>query len=81
MGCLTTRNDYFSIPVMPKKLRLIRTARGIGQTALAKSVGISQPYLALIETGRRKPSARVARKLAAMLQVDVGWLFSEEVGV
>ena len=61
------------------KLQLARQAQGMRQADLARRVGVARPTLALIETGRRRPSAAVAAKLAEVLDVDPTWLFSEEV--
>ncbi|EXJ14764.1 hypothetical protein D779_2133 [Imhoffiella purpurea] len=47
---------------------------GISQAALAKLVGISQPYYGQIEIGEKVPSADVLQKLAAATDTSVGWL-------
>ena len=66
---------------MLTKLQLTRKAQGLRQKQVAKAVGISRPYLALLESKRRHPSPNVARKLAKVLRVHVDWLFADEVSV
>ena len=57
----------------PGPLAWWRKRRGLTQAALAVAAGISQPYLAQLETGRRKAAdvsvhARLARRLAVQLE-------------
>jgi len=47
-------------------------ARDSARTPLARSVGISPAYLALIEAGERVPDAAIRRALARALEID-GW--------
>jgi DNA-binding XRE family transcriptional regulator len=48
-----------------------RRHRGISQTTLAKEAGISQPYLAQIETGKRVGDVTLFAKLARILRVRI----------
>jgi DNA-binding XRE family transcriptional regulator len=48
-----------------------RRRRGLTQASLAKQAGITQAYLAQIESGRRAGHIRVYRRLSASLGVDV----------
>ena len=48
-------------------LRTLRKDKGVTQAALAKKVGVSQVALCNIESGKRRPSVDVAKKIAAVL--------------
>jgi len=50
----------------------LREAKGLELAQLARSVGISPSYLALIENGTRQPDAAIRRSLAWELGVP-GW--------
>jgi DNA-binding XRE family transcriptional regulator len=50
-------------------LRYLRARAGINQSALAKKTGLSQSYLARVESGQRKLSLPAARKIARVLKV------------
>ena len=54
------------------QLRSLREGKGIAIEALARTVGISPSYLALIENGERQPDAAIRRSLAWELTVP-GW--------
>lgn len=51
------------------ELSSLREARGVSQEVLARSVGISPAYLALIEQGEREPGEPIRRALARALEV------------
>lgn len=53
-------------------VRVLRKYRGLMQAELAEISGISRPYLAEIETGRKEGSVTALKNLAAALQVDIG---------
>lgn len=53
------------------QLRCLREARSMTPEHLARSVGISPQYLAMIESGERHPDAAIRRALAWNL--DVTW--------
>lgn len=53
-------------------LPMLREAKGLSQEALARSVGISPAYLALIESGERDPDNAIRRALARALEIE-GW--------
>jgi DNA-binding transcriptional regulator YiaG len=55
-----------------EQLRSLREGKGIAIEALARTVGISPSYLALIESGERLPDAAIRRSLAWELTVP-GW--------
>lgn len=50
----------------------IREAKGIAPELLARNVGVSPAYLAMIESGERQPDAAIRRALAWHLGV-AGW--------
>lgn len=52
------------------RIRVKRLSLGIRQADLAKAVGISAPYLNLIEHGRRRIAGRLLRDLAQALGVE-----------
>jgi transcriptional regulator with XRE-family HTH domain len=53
-------------------LRALRQGKGLSQRALAGRVGVTDAYIALIETGARKnPSLEVLKGLAKALGVPV----------
>ena len=53
-------------------LATLREQQGLSQEALARSVGISPAYIALIESGERNPDAAIRRALARALGLS-GW--------
>lgn len=57
-----------------QRIRQARTAAGVRQADLARSVGISPSYLNLIEHDRRKIGGKVLVRLAECLGVDVALL-------
>ena len=54
------------------QLQALREAKGLSPEALARSVGISPHYLAMIESGERRPDAAILRSLAWELGLE-GW--------
>ncbi|MFL9814867.1 helix-turn-helix transcriptional regulator [Stutzerimonas sp. VN223-3] len=54
------------------ELSAMREAKGISQGDLARSVGISPAYLALIESGDRDPDEAIRRALARAMEIT-GW--------
>lgn len=52
-------------------LRELRKGKGIRQTDLAKSVGITQTYLSLIESNKRKASVEVIENLCHELDCEL----------
>ncbi len=57
------------------RLRTLRHKRGLTQVELAERVGITQAYIARLETGAKKnPSLRLLDRLAKALKVMVGEL-------
>lgn len=60
-----------SLPAITELARL-REAKGLAPEALARSVGISPAYLAMIEAGEREAGAPILRSLAWHLGI-AGW--------
>ena len=52
-------------------IRHRRQELGISQNQLAKRVGISQPFMAEIESGRKKPSLDVLMRICAELGIEL----------
>lgn len=52
-------------------IREARTKKGISQGKLATIIGISQPFVAEIESGRKKPSIEVLMKICSALEISL----------
>ena len=50
-------------------IKVLREARGMSQEQLAHVALLSRPYLANIETGRKRPSIKAVARLASALSV------------
>ena len=63
-----------AVPALPAfdSLRALREGKALALESLARAVGISPSYLALIESGEREPDAAIRRSLAWELGVP-GW--------
>lgn len=53
------------------KVRILREARDLSQSALAKEAGISVTMISLVESGQKRPSPEVAARIAKVLQVPI----------
>ncbi|CDZ31315.1 Putative transcriptional regulator [Neorhizobium galegae bv. officinalis] len=53
------------------RIRTFRNYRKMTVSELAEAVGISQPYLSEIETGKKTGSVDVLKRIAAVLNVDL----------
>jgi DNA-binding XRE family transcriptional regulator len=58
-----------------------RKHRGFTQTDLAQLAGVSQPYLAQLESGQREGSVSVRQRLVRWLGVGVDDLLPDEAAV
>ncbi len=56
-------------------IKVVRTAAGIKQGALAKKLHVSANYLSLIENEKREPSISFLKRIAEALGVPVGIFF------
>lgn len=50
-------------------IREKRKEKGLSQERLAKLVQVSQPFIAEIESGRKKPSVDVLMRICAVLDI------------
>ena len=51
-------------------LKRLRTEKGLTQNEVARKAGFSYQLYSHIETGRRTPTVRVAKKIAKVLEFD-----------
>ena len=59
------RMDYRTL------IREKRKEKGLSQERLAKLVQVSQPFIAEIESGRKKPSVDVLMRICAVLDISL----------
>ena len=52
-------------------IREKRKEQGLSQERLAKLVQVSQPFIAEIESGRKKPSVDVLMRICAVLDISL----------
>ena len=52
-------------------IREKRKEKGLSQERLAKLVQVSQPFIAGIESGRKKPSVDVLMRICAVLDISL----------
>ena len=52
-------------------IREKRKENGLSQERLAKLVQVSQPFIAEIESGRKKPSVDVLMRICAVLDISL----------
>lgn len=57
-------------------LKTTRLERNISQGEMAKSIGTSQSYYSLIESGRRKPGYKLINRIANYLNVQPSFIRS-----
>lgn len=77
MGCSSDRAVSPTVPTgnalprqddgFPNRLRLWRQRNNLTQPAAAAQVGISQPYWSALETGRSRPSKKLAEQLQELI--------------
>jgi transcriptional regulator with XRE-family HTH domain len=61
---------------LTKRLKQLRTERGITQAVLARRAGVTLSYIGRLETGRHDPQLSTLAKLAKALKVRVGELIA-----
>jgi len=59
---------------MNERIKAARKARKMTQKQLADAIGLTQNYIAMIETGRREPSERTISDICQVCGVDEIWL-------
>lgn len=57
--------------VASSKIKHLRESKGISQETAADTIGVSRPFYALLEQGKREPTVGQLYKLAALLEVDM----------
>ena len=62
-----------------RRLRLIRTAKGLSQRAMAKRAGVGSGTISQIESGATQPSVALLKKILAGVDVNLGFFFSFEL--
>ena len=60
------------------RLREVREAKALSQRALAKSAGISNATISLIESKKLNPSVSVLKRILDGIPMDLSAFFSEE---
>ena len=60
-----------------EKMKLIRKSLDLTQEQLAQYVGVSQSSIVQLENGNRKPSVKVAKRIASILGFDWTDFFKE----
>ena len=68
---LLTQEEVEAFLSATSPLAFWRRRRGLTQAALAKQVGVTQPYLAQIESGKRSGDVDLYRRLAHVLRTDL----------
>ena len=58
----------------PERLLLLREAHELSQRELAAALGVSDVYISLLESGKKRPSARLLDKLATYFRIKEGVL-------
>lgn len=68
-----------SIQMFPKKLKTLRTRRGLSQRALAEVLGLTHTHIQNLENGKSSPGAEVVVKLARLFGVTTDQLLLDEL--
>jgi transcriptional regulator with XRE-family HTH domain len=63
-----------------KRIKAIRTERGMSQQAFGAIIGVSQRYVGMMEQGLRRPSKGLIIAICARFKKDEGWLCSGRKG-
>jgi len=71
-------DDVDAYLAAPTPVAFWRKHRGWTQADLAGAIGVSQPYLAQLENGRREGSVSIYRRLARQLDLSVDELLPDE---
>lgn len=75
-GCAL--EDAGAAALLGARLRAVRQDRKLTQEAVAGALGVQTSQLSHWETGRREPSVRNLRRIAAALSVRMAFLLGEE---
>ncbi|HWZ44351.1 MAG TPA: helix-turn-helix transcriptional regulator [Candidatus Saccharimonadales bacterium] len=60
-----------------RRIRQIRTAKGINQTILAEKIGTDQSTISLVENGKQEPGLKFIELLAMGLKMPLAELFRD----
>ena len=60
---------------MKNRIEEIRSAKGIRQEELAKSLGVSRQTISSLENGRYNPSITLAHKIAVLFDMTIEDVF------
>lgn len=71
-------DDVDAYLAAPSPLAFWRKHRGFRQADMARLIGVSQPYLAQLENGRREGSVSIYQRLARRLGLSVDELLPDE---
>jgi transcriptional regulator with XRE-family HTH domain len=64
--------------VLAENMKKYRKIQGISQAKLAESINTATNYIAMIEIGKKFPSARMLEQIARALNVDTPELFTTQ---
>lgn len=67
-------------PMLGKRLKGARTAKGYSLEELARRTGFSKSFLSQIENGKNSPSIASLKKITEALDVSIGQLFEGDRG-
>lgn len=57
------------------RIKILRDIKCLSGTQLAGKVGVTVPYIYMIENGQKTPSLRVANKIAKVLGETIEYVF------
>ena len=63
---------------MNTRIKEVRLAANLSQSAFGEALGLSQNYIWMIETGKREPSDRTIRDICREYDVNEDWLRTGE---
>lgn len=69
-----TTGVTFNSKIFGERLRELRIERGLGQNALARTLGLSNASISYWETGKQEPTASAIFKLASFFDVSSDYL-------
>ena len=69
-----TTGATFDSKIFGERLRELRIERGLGQNALARTLGLSNASISYWETGKQEPTASTIFKLASFFDVSSDYL-------
>jgi transcriptional regulator with XRE-family HTH domain len=64
--------------VLASNMKLHRKTLGLSQSKLADKINTATGYIAMIETGKKFPSASMLEKIAQALEIDTPELFTAQ---